>query len=186
VSPSATTPLTRTPLRTTPLTTTLAGSYPIPAWLRAAPSREGLADATAVINTVLAAAPGTPCVHLCFGNYGGQRVQPGRMRELFPFFAALRADHVVLEAARHDVDDLKILAELDNLRFGVGVIDVKDTQIESLDVVAARIERAVGWLGSVDRIGYVHPDCGFWILPRSVADGKIAALVAGRDRYLGR
>ncbi|MDT7592500.1 MAG: hypothetical protein QOH45_2031, partial [Pseudonocardiales bacterium] len=27
--------------------------------------------------------------------------------------------------------------------------------------------------------------CGFWVLPRAVADGKIAALVAGRDRYLG-
>ncbi|MDT7607398.1 MAG: hypothetical protein QOG96_1901, partial [Pseudonocardiales bacterium] len=49
------------------------------------------------------------------------------MHELYPFFAALRADHVVLEAARHDTEDLKILGELDNLRFGIGVIDVKDT-----------------------------------------------------------
>ncbi|HEY2098965.1 MAG: 5-methyltetrahydropteroyltriglutamate--homocysteine methyltransferase [Pseudonocardiales bacterium] len=107
------------------------------------------------------------------------------MHELYPFFAALRADHVVLEAARHDTEDLKILGELDNLRFGIGVIDVKDTQVETADQVAARIERAVSWLGSPERIAYVHPDCGFWVLPRAVADGKIAALVAGRDRYLG-
>jgi 5-methyltetrahydropteroyltriglutamate--homocysteine methyltransferase len=65
------------------------------------------------------------------------------------------------------------------------VIDVKDTQIESADQVAARIERAVSLLGDVDRIAYVNPDCGLWVLPRAVADGKIAALVAGRDRYLG-
>lgn len=142
--------------------------------------------AAAAINHVLDAVPGTPAVHLCFGNYGGQRVQQGRMRELRPFFAALRADHVVLEAARHDTEDLKILADLDNLRFGVGVIDVKDTQIETADQVAGYIERAVSWLGDAERIVYLHPDCGFWVLPRSVADGKMAALVAGRDRYLGR
>ena len=28
------------------------------------------------------------------------------------------------------------------------------------------------------RVGWVHPDCGFWMLKRSVADRKIAALVA--------
>jgi len=38
----------------------------------------------------------------------------------------------------------------------------------------------------IDRIKWVHPDCGFWMLPRSVADRKMAALVAGRDQFLGR
>lgn len=142
--------------------------------------------AAEVINRVLDAVPGTAAVHLCFGNYGGQRIQSGRMSALIGFFAALRADHVVLEAARHEVDDLKILAELDTLRFGIGVIDVKDTQVEQPDQVAARIDRAAQWLGGTERIEYVHPDCGFWMLPRSIADAKIAALVAGRDRYLGR
>lgn len=141
--------------------------------------------AAEVVNRVLDAVPGIPAVHLCFGNYGGQRVQRGRMRDLRPFFADLRADHVVLEAARHDTEDLKILADVDGLRFGVGVIDVKDTQVESSEQVAERIERAASWLGSADRIAYVHPDCGYWMLPRSVADGKTEALVAGRDRYLG-
>jgi 5-methyltetrahydropteroyltriglutamate--homocysteine methyltransferase len=32
----------------------------------------------------------------------------------------------------------------------------------------------------------VHPDCGFWMLKRSIADRKIAALAKGRDLYLGR
>lgn len=141
--------------------------------------------AAEAINRVLDAVPGLPAVHLCFGNYGGQRVQPGRLRELRPFFEELRADHVVLESAREDDEDLSDLADLDNIRFGVGVIDIKDTQVETADEVAARIERAAAALGGPERIGYVHPDCGFWVLPRSISDGKIAALVAGRDRYLG-
>jgi 5-methyltetrahydropteroyltriglutamate--homocysteine methyltransferase len=36
------------------------------------------------------------------------------------------------------------------------------------------------------RVTYIHPDCGFWMLKRSIADGKIAALVAGRDLFEGR
>ena len=34
-----------------------------------------------------------------------------------------------------------------------------------------------------ERIAYINPDCGFWMLKRSVVDRKIAALVAGRDLY---
>ncbi|MBO0849421.1 MAG: cobalamin-independent methionine synthase II family protein [Pseudonocardia sp.] len=142
--------------------------------------------AAAVINRLLDAVPRASAVHLCFGNYGGQRVQAGRLRELRPFLAGLRADHVVLEAARGEAEDLKALADLVNVRFGIGVIDIKDMRIESADQVAERIDRAAGMLGGADRIGYLHPDCGFWVLPRSVADGKIAALVEGRDLYVGR
>jgi 5-methyltetrahydropteroyltriglutamate--homocysteine methyltransferase len=35
----------------------------------------------------------------------------------------------------------------------------------------------------VGRVKYVHPDCGFWMLKRGIADGKIRALVRGRDLY---
>ena len=37
-----------------------------------------------------------------------------------------------------------------------------------------------------ERIRYVHPDCGFWMLPRSVSDAKMRALVQGRDQFEGR
>ena len=37
-----------------------------------------------------------------------------------------------------------------------------------------------------DRLQYVHPDCGFWMLQRSVADRKMRALVEGRDLFEGR
>ena len=46
---------------------------------------------------------------------------------------------------------------------------------------ASPLERVAG----AGRVGWIHPDCGFWMLRRSVADRKIAALAAGRDMYLG-
>ena len=67
---------------------------------------------------------------------------------------------------------------------GVGVIDIKVNHIETPDEVAAALERVERVLGP-GRVQYVHPDCGFWMLKRSVADRKIAALVKGRDLYLG-
>jgi 5-methyltetrahydropteroyltriglutamate--homocysteine methyltransferase len=67
----------------------------------------------------------------------------------------------------------------------VGVIDVKVNHIETPDEVARRIERASAILGA-GRVAWVHPDCGFWMLKRSVADRKISALVKGRDLFIGR
>jgi 5-methyltetrahydropteroyltriglutamate--homocysteine methyltransferase len=34
-------------------------------------------------------------------------------------------------------------------------------------------------------VKWIHPDCGFWMLKRSISDRKIAALTAGRNKYLG-
>ena len=51
--------------------------------------------------------------------------------------------------------------------------------------VASRIERAGRVLGP-DRVQWVHPDCGLWMLKRSVANREIAALVKERDLYEGR
>jgi 5-methyltetrahydropteroyltriglutamate--homocysteine methyltransferase len=65
------------------------------------------------------------------------------------------------------------------------VVDIKQTTIESADAVARAIERADNVLGP-GRVKYIHPDCGFWMLKRSIADGKIRALVRGRDLYEGR
>ncbi len=65
------------------------------------------------------------------------------------------------------------------------MIDIKDNEVETPETVARRIERAATVLGA-ERIRYVHPDCGFWMLPRSVADAKMRALVAGRDLFAGK
>ena len=68
---------------------------------------------------------------------------------------------------------------------GLGVVDIKATDIESADQIARAIEHAEAVIGE-GRIRYIHPDCGFWMLKRNIADGKIRALVQGRDLYEGR
>ena len=142
--------------------------------------------AAEAINIMLDAVPGTPAVHLCFGNYGGQSIQRGTWEALLTYMNALHADHLVLEFAFRGYDELDRFTELrPEIGLGIGVIDVKTTVIESPELVARRIEKAAGKIG-IERIQYVHPDCGFWMLPRSVADGKMRALVEGRDLFLGR
>jgi 5-methyltetrahydropteroyltriglutamate--homocysteine methyltransferase len=142
--------------------------------------------AAAAINHVLDGARAGKAVHLCFGNYGGQTVQKGFFRDLLPFFNALECDHLVLEFARRGYDELAVFRDLKpSIALGVGVVDIKDNEVESPDEIARRIEHAVKVLGP-DRVRWVHPDCGLWMLSRSVADRKMRALVEGRDLYLAR
>ncbi len=143
---------------------------------------EWAADA---INHVLDGIAGVRAVHICFGNYGGQSVQSGFWRNLMPFLNRLRVDHLVLEFARRGYKELEHFKELDpKIGLGLGVVDIKDNEIESAGLIAERIELAANLLGP-ERIHYIHPDCGFWMLQRSVADKKMAALVAGRDLFEG-
>jgi 5-methyltetrahydropteroyltriglutamate--homocysteine methyltransferase len=138
------------------------------------------------INTVLDAVPRKAAVHMCFGNYGGQTVQKGTWAKLIDFVNKLHTDHVLVELAHRDEKELAYLAKAGpKVRYGVGVIDIKAMQIESPETVARRIERAVKVLGA-NRVTYVNPDCGFWMLKRNVADGKMRALVQGRDLFEGR
>jgi 5-methyltetrahydropteroyltriglutamate--homocysteine methyltransferase len=147
---------------------------------------EDLGWAHEPINRVLAGSPAEKAVHLCFGNYGGQSIQKGLWKSLLPFFNALEADHLVLEFARRGYGELEVFRDLKpGLALGVGVIDIKDNQVETPDQVANRIARAVEILGEA-RLKWVHPDCGFWMLPRFVADRKMAALVLGRDLFYGK
>jgi len=142
--------------------------------------------AASALNVLLDAVPNTPAVHLCFGNYGGQSIQQGTWDALLGYMNELHVDHMVLEFARRGYDELH---QFDALRpeigLGIGVIDIKTTVVESPDEVARRIETAAEIVGT-DRIEYVHPDCGFWMLKRSIADAKMRALVKGRNLFEGR
>jgi 5-methyltetrahydropteroyltriglutamate--homocysteine methyltransferase len=141
--------------------------------------------AAEAINRVLDAFDGSTAVHFCFGNYGGQTIQAGKWKPLIDFLNSLHCDHLVLELAHRPDDDLEALKELDpRLGIGLGVVDIKVNHVENADEIARAIEKAEKALGG-ERVRYINPDCGFWMLKRSVADRKIAALAKGRDLYLG-
>jgi len=142
--------------------------------------------AAEAINRVLDAVRVEKAVHFCFGNYGGQTIQKGDWTALIAFLNRLRADHLLLELAHRPPSDLDALKDVDpRIGIGLGVVDIKVNHIETPEEIARAIERAEKVLGP-GRVRYVHPDCGFWMLKRSVADRKIAALVKGRDLYLAR
>jgi 5-methyltetrahydropteroyltriglutamate--homocysteine methyltransferase len=142
--------------------------------------------AAEAINHVLDGIVNESAVHICFGNYGGQPNLRGFWRDLVPFLNTLRADHLVLEFARRGYDELDVFKDVDpRIQLGIGVIDIKDNEVESPEIIASRIERIVTTLGT-HRLRYVHPDCGFWMLQRSVVDRKMRALVEGRDLFEGR
>jgi 5-methyltetrahydropteroyltriglutamate--homocysteine methyltransferase len=142
--------------------------------------------AAEAINRVFVGVRAKKAVHFCFGNYGGQTIQRGTWTALISFLNSLEADHLILELAHRPSSDLEALRDLDpRLGIGVGVIDIKVNHVETPDEIARALERAEQALGP-GRVRYAHPDCGFWMLKRSIADRKIDALVRGRDLYLGR
>ncbi len=130
--------------------------------------------AAAAMNRVLDAVKTTPAVHLCFGNYGGQTIQKGQWGTLINYLNALHVDHIVMETAHRPPEELAVFKRLrPEIGFGLGVIDIKTTVIETADAIARSIERAETILGP-GRVRYIHPDCGFWMLKRNIADGKIS------------
>lgn len=142
--------------------------------------------AAEAINHVLDGIPGKKGVHICFGNYGGQTIQKGFWKDLAPFLNALRTDHLVLEFARRGFGELEDIKHIrGDIGLGIGVVDIKDNEIESPGLIASRIETIEKTCGA-GRLQYIHPDCGFWMLQRGVADRKMEALVKGRDLYLGK
>ncbi len=142
--------------------------------------------AAEAINHVLDGILNESAVHICFGNFGGQPMLRGFWRDLVPFLNSLRADHLVLEFARRGFEELDVLRDLNpRIGIGIGVVDIKDNEVESPELIASRIENIVKTLGP-GRLRYIHPDCGFWMLQRSVVDRKMRALVEGRDLFEGR
>lgn len=139
------------------------------------------------MNAVVASNP-LPARGHDVGETAGPLARPSAQcpREVLSFFNALEADHLVLEFARRGDDELEVFKDLKpGIALGVGVIDIKDNEVETPDEIAQRIEHAVRVIGA-ERVQWVHPDCGFWMLHRSVADRKMRALVRGRNLFEGR
>ena len=65
------------------------------------------------------------------------------------YLNALHADHVVLECAHRPPEELAVFKDLKpEIGFGLGVVDIKATEVESADAVARAIERAEQMLGA--------------------------------------
>ena len=117
-------------------------------------------------------------LHVCYGNRYARPSWEGHYDFLFPAVKAARVDQVVLEFARKGLDDLRLIKQHDWDRWlGLGVIDVKNPEVEAPELVASRIRRALEYVPA-DRL-MINPDCGLRHLAPEVARRKLRAMVAG-------
>ena len=134
--------------------------------------------AVEAVNLVVEGVPATWALHVCYGNRYARPSWEGHYDFLFPAVKTARVDQIVLEFARKGLDDLRLIRQHDWDRWlGFGVIDVKSPQIETAELVASRIRRALEYVPA-DRL-MVNPDCGLRHLAPEVAIAKLHAMVAG-------
>jgi 5-methyltetrahydropteroyltriglutamate--homocysteine methyltransferase len=144
---------------------------------------EARAFGLAALNRALEGVTGTTAVHICFGYAAIIHARPSGYSFL-PEFQQCRCGQVSIETAQSNLDTTA-LEGLRGKKVMLGVIDLSDPQVETAEVVAARIERALPHVAAQDVI--VAPDCGMKYLPHDVAFAKLQAMVAGaqimRARY---
>jgi 5-methyltetrahydropteroyltriglutamate--homocysteine methyltransferase len=134
--------------------------------------------AVEAVNLVVEGVPATWALHVCYGNRYARPSWEGHYDFLFPAVKSARVDQIVLEFARKGLDDLRLIRDHDWDRWlGFGVIDVKSPQIETAELVASRIRRALEYVPA-DHL-MVNPDCGLRHLAPEVAIAKLHAMVAG-------
>ena len=125
--------------------------------------------------------------HLCFGNYMGRPLARRTYRPVLAQVLRFEVAELVLEEANREMAELDLLAEIAaaGRDLAVGVIDVKNSYVESATDVAERVELVIAAGVPIERLALV-PDCGFSQTPRDLARAKLKALVDGRDIVLGR
>jgi 5-methyltetrahydropteroyltriglutamate--homocysteine methyltransferase len=125
--------------------------------------------------------------HLCFGNYLGKPLARRTYRPVLDAMLGFRVDELVLEFANREMAEIDILADIAGAGRDVaaGIIDVKNSYLETPDDVADRIDRVLATGVPAVKLSVV-PDCGFSQTPRAFTVAKLRSLVAGRDLVLGR
>jgi 5-methyltetrahydropteroyltriglutamate--homocysteine methyltransferase len=154
-------------------------------WMQARPEKAreyGLA----ALNRALEGVKGTTAVHICFGYAALIHARPSGYSFL-PELAGCRCSQISIETAQSKLD-CKVLEGLKGKQIMVGCIDLLDQAIETPEVVAERIRKALRYVRPEDVI--LAPDCGMKYLPREVADRKLRSMVAAakilRAEYAGK
>jgi 5-methyltetrahydropteroyltriglutamate--homocysteine methyltransferase len=127
------------------------------------------------LNRALENISGVTAVHVCFGYAAIIHVRPSGYSFL-PELADCSCAQVSIETAQSHLD-CAVLKSLPDKKIILGVIDLGTHAIETPEVVAERIRRALPFVNPANLL--VAPDCGMKYLPREVAFGKLQAMVAG-------
>jgi 5-methyltetrahydropteroyltriglutamate--homocysteine methyltransferase len=127
------------------------------------------------LNLALQGVDGVTAVHICFGYAAIIHSRPSGYSFL-PELQDCTCSQISIETAQSKLD-CSVLSKLEGKTIMLGVIDLSSMEVESPDIVAARIRRALPFVKPKNII--VCTDCGMKYLPREVASAKMAAMVKG-------
>ncbi len=133
--------------------------------------------AVPAIDRAFADVAGTTALHVCFG-YGKHVADKPLGYSFLEELDVCAADQISLECAQPNVDPA-VLTCLPSKTILLGVLDLRDTTVETPEQVATRIRAALGHVPAERLV--IAPDCGFKYLPRDVSFGKLKAMVEGRN-----
>jgi len=143
-------------------------------WMQAIPDKARQFGVKA-LNRALEGLTGTTAVHLCFGY----AVMVQRRPDAYAFLEELAdtpVKQISIETAQSKLD-CSVLERLPGKTILLGVLDLSTNQVETPEIVAARIRRALPFIPP-DRV-ICATDCGMKYLPRASAFGKLKAMVEG-------
>jgi len=141
-------------------------------WMQSRPEQARLYGLKA-LNAALDGVTGTTAVHICFG-YPAMVTQRATGYSFLPELRGCRCRQISVETAQSHLD-CAVLAPFDDKQVMIGCLDLGDLTIETPEVVAERIRRALPYVAK-ERV-ILAPDCGMKYLPREVAVGKMRAMV---------
>ncbi len=117
-------------------------------------------------------------LHVCYGNYQLKKLFTGTYADLFPEILKANASQLSLEFAVTDMEPLELFKKYKtDMEIAVGVVDVKNEEVEAADLVADRIRRALKVIPK-EKL-WISSDCGMKFMPRDRAFGKLKAMADG-------
>lgn len=123
--------------------------------------------------------------HLCFGNFKGRPVGYRSIKPMLPDFLDLSVDEIHIEMANREFSEIELLQVFaEKMHVAVGIIDVKNYYIESVDDVVERINRCLQYIPA-DRLS-VAPDCGLSQTARWASRQKLINMVKGAKKVRER
>jgi 5-methyltetrahydropteroyltriglutamate--homocysteine methyltransferase len=127
------------------------------------------------LRTALDGIEGRTALHICFG-YAALIHERPEGYSFLPELAGSTVEQISIETAQSKLD-CSVLERLPGKTIILGVLDLSTHAVETSEMVAERIRRALPYV-EPERI-IVAPDCGLKYLPRDVAFGKMKAMADG-------
>jgi len=120
--------------------------------------------------------------HLCFGNFKGRPVGYRSLKPMLPDFLDMTVDEIHIEMANREFAELELLAPFaEKMNVAVGIIDVKNYYIETVEDVKERINRCLKYVPK-EKLS-VAPDCGLSQTARWAARKKLENMVLGARSF---